>query len=639
MNHSGSTRKEKGRVPFQIRQIIAEAVRRLPPPGVVTRASIAEVRRVIDSLRNQPILILAAVTIALTGMRMPRGILTNELDPSWAGVLESCARLGHQFGTDTVYTFGPLGYFETAYYSREFFHDQIDWQIFSRSLIAALLALATSRLAPVGRWLLFGAVVILQPDALMVGLLAGSLLLATSDGRELRWAALLSAPLLIAAPMIKFTFALTILPAMISIIGIHLLAGRRRFAIGYPLVLAISFLITWTLIGQSPWNLPAYVINSLSVTSGYSVSMVRDGELSWLVVSLVTLGAIVAAVLFPVASTLYCRRWRDLATAILVAGIPLVFLFLTWKHGFVRSDAGHASLFFTIAPSIAALGLLAGFSPSWGKTMVVTACLSALVGLRIIGMNIEPFAALDQIAGNAKTLIEPDQSERQLKRALKASAAAAALPRTVAVVGDQTVDVFGHRQGAALLNNLKLSHRPVFQSFTAYNSRLISLNDRFYRSEKRPEFVLFALEGFDRRFTPLDDSKALRTILGSYKPILFEDHHLLFQSTGAPLPELRFLKALTVHPGDRIDLSDYAGRDLWIEADISSSAAGAIRSIAYKPTRTTLKITRATSEPDRREYFFAACAAPAGCILSPLLLQPDDIRHPRNSPPGDRSGH
>ena len=50
------------------------------------------------------------------------------------------------------------------------------------------------------------------------------------------------------------------------------------------------------------------------------------------------------------------------------------------------------------------------------------------------------------------------------------------LPRISAVVAGRTVDVFGYRQGIAILNGLNYVPRPIFQGYSAYTPSLIELN-------------------------------------------------------------------------------------------------------------------------------------------------------------------
>ncbi len=55
--------------------------------------------------------------ITLATLHLPRSVVTTELDPSWSWVLDFAHQKGLQFGTEIVFTHGPLGFLATQYFS------------------------------------------------------------------------------------------------------------------------------------------------------------------------------------------------------------------------------------------------------------------------------------------------------------------------------------------------------------------------------------------------------------------------------------------------------------------------------------------------------------------------------------------
>lgn len=70
-----------------------------------------------------------------------------------------------------------------------------------------------------------------------------------------------------------------------------------------------------------------------------------------------------------------------------------------------------------------------------------------------------------------------------------------------------------------VINNLKMSYRPIPQSYSAYTQALDNLNAGFYRSEKAPEFVIFVASGLvaiDGKHAFWDESETKRALLERY---------------------------------------------------------------------------------------------------------------------------
>jgi hypothetical protein len=113
------------------------------------------------------------------------------------------------------------------------------------------------------------------------------------------------------------------------------LPDRRRTLPAFGTSLAISFTVFWFAAGQGLGNLDDYALNTASVLSGYSSSMIyvlpgRWWQFPGLFVAVVTLGALVAAA---------GRRWdvaRRVGLLVMVAAVA----FLMFKHSVVRSSPG-----------------------------------------------------------------------------------------------------------------------------------------------------------------------------------------------------------------------------------------------------------------------------------------------------------
>jgi len=185
--------------------------------------------------------------------------------------------------------------------------------------------------------------------------------------------------------------------------------------------------------------------------------------------------------------------------------------------------------------------------------------------------------------------------------------------------------VFGQQQCYAVFNQLNYHPRPVFQSYMAYNERLMRLNEQFYLSDRAPEYVLFELNPIDRRFPPLEDARAFSSLLRNYALVATEQPFLLLKHQSGVPRKVMLLKEGTAHAGDRIDLAGYRPEDIWLEIFVHPNWRGHLRKLFYKPS--TVRISFWSERPGER-LARARSPAPmlaAGFLASPLLLRNQDV--------------
>jgi hypothetical protein len=196
-------------------------------------------------------------------------------------------------------------------------------------------------------------------------------------------------------------------------------------------------------------------------------------------------------------------------------------------------------------------------------------------------------------------------------------------PKIKAEVGNSTVDVFGHYQGIALLNDLNYHPRPAFQSYSAYTPFLIRTNAAFYRSDAAPSFVISTFHTIDGRLPTLDDSEALRVLLLDYELVLQENGCLLWRRLGlrrAAIEEVTELETREIALDQAVPLAE---GNLWCVMDIKESTLGRLRGLLYKPPILFISVT---DQDDRSTtYRILPGIARGGFILDPYLQSQTDI--------------
>ena len=201
----------------------------------------------------------------------------------------------------------------------------------------------------------------------------------------------------------------------------------------------------------------------------------------------------------------------------------------------------------------------------------------------------------------------------------------ASLPRFREIIGRAGVDVFGHQQIYALLNNLNYRPRPVFQSYAASNPQLMRLNEQFYLSAAAPEYVIFTLGGIDRRFAPLQDALVLKDLLMNYTLAGAERGFLLLKFKSSASPRLKLLGEGTAQPGSPIDLRGFTSTNLWLEISLEPTLLGRLRQFLYRPSTVRLAAWREPGKGLLTRRRSPAAMLSAGFFASPLLLSNDDV--------------
>jgi len=550
---------------------------------------------------------------------------SNELDASWRMTLTTGLVEGWQFGKDLVFTYGPLGFLMGNTYSGVAFWPFLVWQVAQAAVFAAIIYRQGLRLTGYPRAFYWGAMALLcigYIDALMmVAMLTAAAELVRTAGRPGGWwrQALLVMFALLAA--VKFTNLLVAGFVIAVVAALNLWEKRPGAALRLVLGFGLPFVAVWLLCLQNPLHFLAYIRNSLEISSGYEQTMgiPTPPEPFWK-------GLVVFAALAVYAAVHWlgnANRARGLAGALIVGA----FVYLNWKHGFVRSD-GHMIGFFICAfVPITAFPSLFDEPERFVRPLrwlLVPAGILAAIGMSdALPGTVTGALGLIQtrLYSNIYNTVHFDTYRQQYRDRLRAARSDWDMPKTRAVIGEHSVDVLGYLQGVALLNRLNYQPRPVMQSYSAYTPRLAQLNADYYASERAPDFVLFRLETIDDRYMAVDDSRALYLFLHRYEYVHSERGYQLWRrlekkfDPAAIAPRPLYNRELAI--GQPLDLRLHGKDPLWIEIDVSRSLLGRLRDFIYKPpfVRLSLKDTKGNTTT----YRMPTPLGRVGFIANPMI--------------------
>ena len=548
----------------------------------------------------------------------------NDVDGSWILALNQAVARGLVFGRDIVFTFGPYASVFTHTYDPATATRMFAGSALLAAVVVACLAVLLRRRA--GRWpagaclaffLLLGGT-----DSLLLALplLVTLTVLSWLHGeRPPRWAL----PVLVLAwisfgllPLVKGTLAL--LCAVAALISAAALLQARRIglaalSLACPLAALGAF---WCAAGQALPDLPGYLLNMREIVSGYSEGMAVKGpsrEL-WLfgLPALLLLAALASQGSLP----------RGLRLGALA--ITAVFLFLSFKAGFVRHDV-HAQI--ALANLVAALGLTwpllppAQYRSRW--LLVALAGTALLCGGNAARRATDGRTAVGGATSNPLVLrtagFDASDWPRRYAERLRLGATHCGLDGVAPV----DTDVYSFDQFCLLAQGLPWNPRPVLQSYSAYTPALARLNEAHLRGPSAPRQLLYRLQTIDERLPAMDDGLSLPALLDNYEPAQPLSTWLVLKARPQRQAASRYDAPVTLAARLGEPVAVPAALPLFTEIVVRPTWAGRLRALLYKPPPLSMRVTLA--DGTQATYRVNAGMMETGFVLSPLLATTADV--------------
>jgi hypothetical protein len=577
------------------------------------------------------------LVLTLVADTFPRAPLGTDLDSSWAAVLEYAAQHHLQYGKEIVFTYGPLGFLTT---SRTIPGPGITRTIVDLGLCfitSAGICLLAWRMSILWRVLLLAALALVSANGhfgtsellINLGLFSWALLCLLEESPRGALFGVVLALLAAFAVLVKFSCLVTAVMTIGAVICDLVLRKRPWIATATAGLFGSGVLILWTALGQDWGNLGAYLLNGWAVASGYDQAMGTAKLISpaallgCLTILTSVLGTISVRALNWAHSGSRMGRWRRWLLWLWLCGL----LFLFWKHGLVLADGYHVRffVFFAVVLILGLESVPAGnrVRTEWARGLTAVGCVCAALTIQQMffpGYLLYLVQHTIRMPGQRLALLlNADKFWGKIRAQQETAQRNAQLPRLRALVGDATVDLFGHNQAFVLINHFNYRPRPVFQSYAAYTPRLIGINEDFYLSRRAPDFVLFRLDPFPSRLPALEDSAALRHLLINYHPVEAEGSYLLLEKT-RPQPQpasLSLLREGTVPLGKPVPVPDSEDLDCWLEIDVKPTLLGRARKFFYRSPDLKVKLWSDDPAEDGKEFL-----APGGMLASGFLANP-----------------
>lgn len=546
-----------------------------------------------------------------------------DLDGSWRIALGYFFQKQAQFGQEVVFTYGPLGFEMGKTFSGLQYSSILVMQLLVALLGTWVIMREGNRLQGLSRWayylvFLFFSVTYEDAYHMIVIVLMGFQLLR---GHASRVGAIGLTLALATLASIKFT-NLMLAGLAVTVVTGHTLWRRRWTEAAVAMGVFIGgFVAIWALCGQNPLNLPDYLRSSWSISQGYTAAMGLSTPWSPLWKAFIVLGILgVYAVLH---FFLHPDKPRAVANVLLLAG----FVFMNWKHGFVRADGHMIGFFFCALLPLTAYPALLDDPPRLRRLHFAAFLVAGLVALW--GIETSLYGVVRGCAGifqnkvwtNIEWTLSPAETLQRYQDRLLVQKETVNLAKTRAIVGQASLDILGFEQATAIFNGFNYRPRPAIQSYSVFTPYLARLNGAFYESEKAPDYVLLKIQSIDYRLPAMDDPDVWRLVAHRYDFIHTERGYQLWKRKAgkfdAAAATPRLLKTVDLPIGEKLDLTDLADKPLWARIVLKQSLLGRLHAFLYKPPLVRLVLV---DDKDREsKYLMPLTQGAAGFIINPVI--------------------
>jgi len=469
------------------------------------------------------------------------------IDSSAHAGLQLAAVQGLDFGSDIVFTYGPLGFLK-SYLVFEVWPARLA-TLYGLALHLALsisLVWAARRSFPlvaaiavafVGASLMRGdlGAIGIRDDAGVVVLPLIFCVAALAADAPL-WVRRIvvygGGPFAALELLAKLNTGLIVL-AIVAITVAAIEQDRRRNLTILATGFAVSYAVLWFAAGQSVGNFSDYVVSSFQIASGYSSGAVFDWETR-------QYDYVLAPVVIVVAAAFAWLSTKSLATGRRVAGLAIfaVVAFSAWKAGFVAHEPYHMATFFgtmlgaclafTIGlpdeprmrlASAAAIGfvILAGLTNMFTGYPLSTET-TAKYGRDLWIPN--PFANASHGAETLATMIDPGRLEDHIADSREDLISSYALhPRDLELLEGHTVHVEPGEVAVLWAHRLDWRPLPAFQPYVAWTPELDEQNAEAVASPDGPERILRMDLNALGRYPGYESPAAMMEMLCNFEPL------------------------------------------------------------------------------------------------------------------------
>jgi hypothetical protein len=535
------------------------------------------------------------VVVALLGWRVGMNPPQAGLDPSWTAGLAMATKEGLHFGTQVVFTYGPLGFLDGSlvWYGDlavlAFLYSAALYVGFCVTLVWALRRSLPILPSVLIAFFIIAVLPLLQQSMsiLVAVVVCLGMLERERSQRHINLFVVGGASFAAVELLVKLSSGPVV--ALVFLVAVIGLGARWWQVLGFLGLLGAGTLLLWLLAGQSLSTVPDFLANTWQVVSGYSAAMTsQTGLLTPWKLFLATLAAAVVTLGLVAASTQggYAgrrARWAGVA----LMGIAAFAIF---KEGVVRSDLAHLSLFFSAA-------CVLWIAIPWGRARW-SWLLAGSAAIAALGVPARPPGLPTHLNAIANVRYATDQF-----RTLASGSRRATLindGRFRMAIGynldsQALADLHGHKVaieprevGVAWAYQLDWDPLPIFQNYQAYTSRLDEANAAAVESPTGPDRILRenllfhhreSTRGFDNRYPGWDPPAQARAILCNFVPLRTSARWQVLGRTSNRCSSPELIRSVDASSGTTVPVPE-PGRDEVVFVRIHGAGASGLERLS-----------------------------------------------------------
>lgn len=415
--------------------------------------------------------------VALTVFTWPLlfGPLGSSIDYSWISGLYMAVNEGRHFGTEIVYTFGPLGFLAwPSPWVGSLAVLAIAYMVVTYGGLIAVLTWSLSRTVGFVAAVFIVLAVSLSigfPDQLPVVLAVGVCFIALREDRPAQGMNVLAfggGLLCSVESLVKLSFGPpVVLIIVLAMIGAR--ADRRRWA-AFLGTAIVSFFVLWFATGQGLGNLWDYADNGAQIVRGYGEAMGFDAAETWEAVIIIFFSlALVAGI--------HRAAFRDTRAKWFATAITAVVAYTGFKYGTTQFAKG--------GPPVASMSLLldlflmAPWPRRQASGFVAATLIFGAVILHASGApaGVDVVGRFELFQESVEFAIRPGLRHQKINEERETLRTTLAVPTPVLeALNGKTVAIEPWEITVAWAYELDWQPMPDFQNYQAYTQKLDRLN-------------------------------------------------------------------------------------------------------------------------------------------------------------------
>ncbi len=556
------------------------------------------------------------------------------LDPSWYIGLHKAANEGLIFGRDIVFTYGPLGFLTVpTFVSRNLWVCSALYILLMYVLTVFGCSLYLRKMkANLIKTVIFVVVFTVALRFLHSGfdfeLILCTLIFSYLYTLRKRAVFLLLglAFLYGIQPFIKFSSVLAV--GVIGLVFLYVLIRDKRGkeAAVFLIACLVAFVTVGLLLFRTPQAILTYLYGCLQIASGYNDAMGFDDKKKEL------LFAVFMWVLY-IGLLCHCAFKKRRCHLIYLA-FGFGPLFQSFKLGFVRHDEAHVVLFLSMWLMIFGLYYLKSFADAKIVGYLVLLAIFAMLyqhdsrtsSFRNPNIYNSVVNKLDNLRLSLNLLrgVGEEEKTAAVKTALRQGYPLRA--ETVEMLSGHTMDVLPWDIAITEAYGFKWHPRPVFQSYSAYTEYLDSLNAKYFSLDSRPEYILYALYVFDKRYAIFDEPATFRMLLRKYEPCAQDgDFIVLRKSPFADTSTEEHISAGVGKFRQIIPLPKLGDGLLFAKIHVEHNLLGLVRKFLFKSPDVYIAFISNDKDINGRVWRFVFSNAANGLFISKYVANQSDL--------------